>query len=241
MSYDPRNRFRSYDEMIIALDAAIKAQEHKGINHTSATQAHVILRMQLRAKKKRTIIIMIVSVALTLLVIILALKIINSNGSNRPATVTEAGYKDVDGADINKEIINHYRTAKYLMSEGKLRESEEAFIKIFFNSKVEEPTRSWAGLDGVTAALLDGRISDANRNAIAVADHIAARASKLPPSFATVLAPTLRSLHQSRFQDVKKINLDNSDNEYLMAVMISGLKNWNKVELNKQFHFSTRS
>ena len=237
MSYDPRNRFRSYDEMIIALNAAIKAQENGGSNHTSVAQAYAILRIQLRAKKKRVIKIIIMSVVLTLLVIILTLKIINSNGSNSPATVTEAGYKDVDGADVNKEIINHYRIAKDLMRVGKLRESEEAFIKIFLNSKVEEPTRSWAGLDGVTAALLDGRISDANRNAIAVADHIAARASKLPPSFATVLAPTLRSLYRPRFQDVKKISLDKSDNEYLMAFMISGLKNWEQGGIEQAVPF----
>ena len=237
MSYDPRNRFGSYDEMIIALEAAIKGRESGAGNHKSAVQAHAVLRMQVRAKKKRVIIAILSSVVLTVLAVILAFEIIHSDHSGRPETVIDSVHADVDGSDRNKDVINQYRTAKDLMRQGKLRESEDAFMRIFSNPKVEEPTRSWAGLDGIAAALLDGRMTDANRHSIMVSSHIEARSSRLSSGFSTVLAPTLRSLQQPQFQKLEKMRTDKTDDEYLMACLISGLKNWEQGGLEQAVPF----
>ncbi|MES2982609.1 MAG: serine/threonine-protein kinase [Verrucomicrobiota bacterium] len=237
MSYDPRNRFRSYDEMIIALQAAIKALETGGNHQQSAAQAHALHRMQVRAKQKKTVMITVISVVVTILVVFLVLQFINSNAPVEPSTIATTGHTGADGADTNKEIISQYRSAKDLMKQGKLRESEDTFIKLFLNSKVEEPTRSWAGLDGVAAALLDGRMSDASRHSKAVGEHIDSRSSKLPAGFAAVIAPTLKSLQQPQFIDIKKTNFNKADDEHLMACMISGLKNWEQGGLDQAVPF----
>lgn len=241
MSYDPRNRYRSYDEMITALEAAIKSLESGGSHQAAAAHAqahaHAIHRMQLREKKKKVLITIIASSVAAVIVVFLLIRFITSGSSNDPTTVVTTGHTEIDAADNSKEVISQYRSAKDLMKQGKLLESEEAFIKLFSNAKVEEPTRSWAGLDAVAAALLDGRLGDAGRHARSVSDHIQARSSKLPAGFSTVMVPTLRSLQQPQFQDIKKTNFDKTDDTHLMACMISALKNWEQGGLDQSVPF----
>ncbi len=242
MSYDPRNRFRSYDEMIIALEGAIKGLENGGGQHAAAAhahaQAHAIQRMQLREKQRKTIITTVASIVVAVVVIFLLIRFITEDNSNGPSTIiNNPGHGEVDPADNNKEIISQYNTANELMKQGKLRESEEAFIKLFSNSKVEEPTRTWSGLDGVVSALLDGRMNDANRHAKAVSGHIDSQASKLPAGFPGALSPVLKNLYRSDFQDIKNSNINKVDNEHLMACMILGLKNWEQGGLDKAVPF----
>jgi serine/threonine protein kinase len=237
MSYDPRNRFGSYDEMIVALEASIKSLESGGANAKSVAHAHAVQRMQVRAKKKRTITLILTSLALTAFAVMLAYQIIRSDRPGRPETVIDLGRGDLDESDRKKDVINQYRIAKDLMQQYKLRESEEAFMRIFSNPKVEEPTRSWAGLDAVAAALLDGRMNDASRHSVTVSDHIAGRASRLSSGFPTVLVPTLRSLQQPQFLKIEKMRMDRMDDEYLMACMISGLKNWEQGGLEQAVPF----
>ncbi len=237
MSYDPRNRYRSYDEMILALEGAIKALENGGNHQAAAAHAHAVQRIQIREKQRKTLITTVVSVVVFLIVVFVLIRIINSGGSDGPSTVVGTGQTDANATDNSKEIISQYNRAKDLMKQGKLRESEEGFIKLFSNSKVEEPTRSWAGLDGVAAALLDGRMNDASRHAKLVSEHIEGHSSKLSPSFTTVLVPTLKSIQDPQFQDFKKMNFDKPDNEHLMACMISGLKNWEQGGLDQAVPF----
>lgn len=236
MSYDPRNRYRSYDEMIIALQGAIKALENGG-SHQSAAQAHAIHRMQVRAKQKKTLMMTVVSLVVTILVVFLVIKFISSDDPNGPSTIVSSGQPGAGGAETNEEVISQYRAAKDLMRRGKLRESEEMFNKLFSNAKVEEPTRSWAGLNGVAASLLDGRVHDASRQAKFVSDHINIRSSKLSAGFSAALLPTLKNIQEPHFQDIKKTNLNKSEDEYLMAAMISGLKNWEQGGIDQAVPF----
>ncbi len=171
-----------------------------------------------------------------LLVFLLLLKLLSSNDSDR-ATIVNTGHTGLDGPNADQEIIIKYRAAKELMQQGKLNESEEAFMRLFINTKVEEPTRSWAGLDGVVAAFLDGRMNDAKRHAKSVTEHIDTRSSKLPPGFSNVLNPTLKSVQHLEFQDIKKMDLSKMDDEHLMACMIAGLKNWEQGGLDKAAPF----
>ena len=228
MSYDPRNRYRSYDEMIVALEGAIKALESGGNHQAAIAHAHAVHRTQLREKQKKTLIVTIVSVVVFLIAVVLMIKLINSGGSKGATTVANPGNIDISHTDGSKEIVGQYNTAKNLMKQGKLRESEEIFISLFSNQKVEEPTRSWAGLDGVAAALLDGRMNDASRHAKLVSEHIEAESSKLSPSFTSVLLPTLKSLQEPQFQNIKKMTFTKVDDEHRMACMISGLKIWSR-------------
>ena len=235
MSYDPRNRFRSYDEMIIALEGAIKALESGGAQQAAAAHAHAhaIQRMQQREKKRKMLINIGVSVVVGLIVVLGLIWIVTSGGSNDKGTVVTTGHSAVDPADFSKEIISQYNGAKNLMREGKLSQSEEAFMKLFNNPKVEEPTRSWSGLDAVAAAMLDGRLHDANRHAKLVSAHIDANKGKLSAGFPGVLSPALKSLQRSEFQDSKKIDMSKVDDEHLMACMIYGLKNWEQGGLDQ--------
>lgn len=236
MSYDPRNRYRSYDEMIIALQGAIKALESGGSHQAAAVHAHAIQRMQQREKKKKTLIATIVSVVVVLIVAFVFIRLLTSDHTDKP-TVIDTGHTEINVTDNNKEIISQYNGAKSLMNQGKYRESEEAFIKLFTNPKVEEPTRSWAGLDGVFSSLLDGRTADAIKNAKSVSEHIDKNASALPAGFASALSPALKSLEHPEFQDIKKLNFTKTDDEHMMACMIYGLKNWEQGGLGKAVPF----
>ncbi len=239
MSYDPRNRFRSYDEMIIALEGAIKGLENGGAHQAAAAHAHAhaIQRMQQRDKKRKTLINIAVSVVVGLIAVLGLIWIVTSGNANDDGTVITPGHSAPDTADTSKQIISQYNGAKSLMREGKLPESEQAFMKLFTNPKVEEPTRSWSGLDAVAAALLDGRLIDANRHAKLVSAHIDSHSSELPAGFPAVLSPALKSLLRSEFQDSKKIDMSKVDDEHLMACMIYGLKNWEQGGLDQAVPF----
>lgn len=236
MSYDPRNRFRSYDEMIIALEGAIKALEGGSAQQAAAAHAHAhaIQRMQQREKQKKKLITIIVSVVVATVVVIGLIMFANPGKQDGASTViTPTGHNEVDHGDTSKEIISQYSAAKTLMRQGKLLESEETFMKLFTNPKVEEPTRSWAGLDAVAASLLDGRMHDASKHAGSVSAHIDSHTTTLPVGFPTVLSPSLKSLSRSQFQDIKKLGLNKTDDEHMMACMIYGLKNWEQGGLNQ--------
>lgn len=237
MSYDPRNRYRSYDEMIIALQGAIKALESGGDKNHAAVQAHALQRMKVREKQKKMITTAVTIAVIVVAVMIIIIMIINSGTSNQPAAIVSDGHTNVEGADTDKEVGSEYRSAMELMKQGKLRESENAFFKLFTNPKVAEPTRSWAGLNGLAAALLDGRYHDANRYATSVGEHIEGRSSKLPAGFTSMIAPTLKSVRRTEFQDIKKMNLQKLEDEHLMACMIAGLKNWEQGGLDQAVPF----
>jgi|688.fasta_scaffold21251_7 serine/threonine protein kinase len=242
MSYDPRNRYRSYDEMIIALQGAIKALENGGGHKVTAAHAHAhahahaIQRMQLREKQKKNLIITIVSLVVVLILAFVFIRLLNSDGGTT-LTVIVTGHTEIHNTDNSKQIIGQYNGAKSLMNQGKYRESEEAFIKLFSNPKVEEPTRTWAGLDGVASALLDGRTGDTIRHAKSISEHIDRHASDLPAGFASALSPALKSLERPEFRDVEILNLTKNDDEHMMACMIHGLKNWEHGGLDQAVPF----
>jgi eukaryotic-like serine/threonine-protein kinase len=238
MSYDPRNRYRSYDEMIIALQGAIKALENGGGQLAAAAhaQAHAILRMQLREKKKRALITTIVSSIVGILVVVLLIILVKGNDDDKPSVI-DTGHSHVDNADNSKVIASQYSNAKSLMNQGKFKEAEAAFNKLFSDQKVEEPTRSWAGIDALVSALLDGRQGDSIKNAKLVNDHLEKNASILPTGFSAVMSPALRSLDRIEFQDIKKVNINKIDDENMMVCMLYGLKNWEQGGLDQAVPF----
>jgi len=236
MSYEPRNRFRSYNEMIIALEGAIKVLENGGV-HAAALQAHAAHRMQVRAKQRQTFLTVAAAVLGLAVLIVLMIQFINSESDETSSTVVTSGHTGFDALDTNEEVLNHYVSAKKMLRDRKYTEAEQAFLRLFANPKVQEPTRSWAGLDAMVSSFLDGRMNDASRHARTVKEHVEKRNSHLPSEFTSVVVPSLGSVLLLEFKDVEKMDFKTGKDEYLMACLIYGLKNWEQGGLKEAVPF----
>lgn len=237
MSYDPKNRFRSYDEMIVALQAAIKSLENGGIGMHQAAHVYAQNRMQMRAKQNRML-IMGISAAVVIIAVIGLIIVLSGKGSkNNPPKIISSGHTGIDSSNTDHEVATQYAAARDLLKRGKYRESEAAFLKLFNNPRVEEPTRSWSGLDAVIASFLDGRMRDANEHARSVKDHIESRSSQIPAEFSAIMGPALGSVLRQEFQDFGKMNFKPGQDEHLMAALIVGIKNWEQGGLKESIPY----
>ncbi len=236
MSYDPKNRFRSYDEMIAALNAAIKSLESGGGAAQQAAHIYAQNRMQMRAKQNRMIIIGIAAAVVLLAATGMIIAMAGSGSDNNTPKVVSSGHS-VDTTDSSLAVAGQYETARNFLRHGKYRESEEVFLKLFKNPKVEEPTRSWSGLDAVIASFLDGRMRDANQHARAVREHIESRPTQIPTEFSSVMLPALSSVMRQEFMDIAKMNFKTGQDEHLMASLIVGIKNWEQGGLKESIPY----
>jgi len=165
------------------------------------------------------------------------IQFISPGSDDTSSTVVTSGHPGVDAVDTNEEVLNHYLSAKKMLRDRKYREAEQAFLRLFVNPKVQEPTRSWAGLDAMVSSFLDGRMNDASRHARTITEHVDKRNSHLPSEFISVVVPSLGSVLRLEFNDIEKIDFKKGKDEYLMACLIYGLKNWEQGGLKEAVPF----
>jgi len=127
MSYDPKNRFRSYDEMIVALHAAIKSLENGGSGQHHAAHVYAQNRMQLRARQNRMLVMGISAAVVIIAVIALIVVLSGKDSKDNAPKIISSGHTGIDNSNTEREIATQYAGASDLLKRGKYRESEEAF------------------------------------------------------------------------------------------------------------------
>ena len=98
------------------------------------------------------------------------------------------------------------------------------FAKLRGNPDVQEPTRSWAGIESVVAAYLDGQASDARKQAEATLAHV----SSVPDGqrMGEGLVRMLGRLEWLPAIPAKELDTSGSDASHVLAWMLAGLKDW---------------
>ena len=241
MSYDPKNRFTSYDEMISALHGAIQMLENGGRRGSGpSSQVHSQSRMRMRARQRRLLMIGLPVAVAILSAIGLVMVFSGPNGNQEVSKIVSSGYAGTFNTDTDREVAIRYDSARELLKSGKYRESEEAFTRLFLDQDVEEPTRSWSGLDAMIAALLDGRMRDANRQAMAVREHMHLRSKHIPAEFSSIMLPALDGVLRTEFQDIGKMNFKSGIDEHLLACLILGIKHWEQGGLDQAVPYFER-
>ncbi len=224
MAFEPANRFASYDEMIAALHTALKSANGESVNDEGVTKA--LRRLELRRRKQRNTLLAAAAVlCLATVGGLLAWKSAGASESVKPQPVIVAA--DTDGtADAAQEIASRYRSARTAMERGDLRVAETQFAALLKDNAVQEPTRTWAGLEAVVAALMDGRMNDARKHVNEARNHI--RQSLGGVGFKQGVSPVLDGFRVTGFFDEGIMKPGDKSGERHMAYLIAGLCNWER-------------
>ncbi len=227
MAYSPDDRFSTYEEMIHALGSALKRHRVGGGIETSGKAA------RRRALRKRTERISQVIAAVILL---------GGVGvgiwwvtRDKPEPVVKVPRVRTDSAvepdpvkpgTSASEIARSYRGARAAVEAGEFAKAAGEFEKLRDNPSVQEPTRSWAGVEAVVADFLDGETARARVRAKLAADH----ARSVPEHGGTRLDETVIST-LDRTRGLPAISPDGLEPgtataPQVVAWMLAGLKNW---------------
>ncbi len=222
MAYNPAGRFSSYDELIAALTQAL--------NHAKAGPvAPSQTAAKRRANKKRRE--RIVLVAAIVAVPVVAGLVITMRNFRKPAVVDLPKPElphvvpQIGAPDNSVGIMKSYRDARTAVEAKNFEKAASGFYGLHCNSAVQEPTRTWAGVEAVLASYLDGRGPDARRLSREVADHV----RSLPKGGTSIDEKLLNVIDKLTFiKPLPEPELDYSDASaaQVVAAMLAGLKDW---------------
>jgi tRNA A-37 threonylcarbamoyl transferase component Bud32 len=219
MAYAPDARYSSYDEMIASLAVALSHLK----SGRSETTGSVAKRRAVKKRKERSLIIAcLVGLALLVAGILFALN------RSKPVPVVDAT-PAVDVvpppmvADTSAEIGKSYREARDAVAAKDFQKASVRFTDLHKNPDVQEPTRSWAGVEAVLAAFLDGRPTDGRRQAREVMDHI----RSLPENSNRIGGGMVGTL--GKLGDLNPLPTPEAKGggaAQVVSAMLTGLKNW---------------
>lgn len=224
MAYDPKDRFGSYDEMIAQLEAAAKY-----LKTGAPTAAEISQKAsQRRAEKKRSERVIFASVGLVLLLAIGGggwwvtrkepVKVVKEPLPVEPIAVVPEQPSSID-------IVKTYRDAHEALVSRDFGKATHEFLQLLGNPAVQEPTRTWAGIEGVVGAYLNGNSMDARQHAKACSDHVNSL-SDGPSHVGEYLVRMLGELGKLPALPGKSIDPSSPDASHVMGWMLAGLKDW---------------
>ena len=224
MAYDPKDRFASYDELISQLQAALKRLKTGAPTAAEVSQSS----SRRRAKKKQAELVLFGSVGLILLVavgggILWVTRKEPEKVVIKPVVVDPVGV--VPEAPSSIDIVKTYREAHEAVAARDFEKATRRFIELSENPSVQEPTRTWAGVEAVVATYLNGRSAEARRQAKAGAEH----ATSVPAESAHVGTYLIRMLGEvGKLPAISGRSFDSSspDASHVMGWMLAGLKDW---------------
>ncbi len=226
MAYDPKDRFSSYDEMIGLMETALKRLK-SGAPEVAETSGSAAKR---RAKKRdERIALTVASLVLLVLVGGGIWWITRGDPAPKPKppvivsavpVVPESGPSTTAGIDIAKS----YREARAAVEAREFAKAAVEFAKLRGNPDVHEPTRSWAGVEAVVAAYLDGQSSEARKQARETSAHVLSVPEE--KRIGAGLVRMLGRLESLPAIPVKELDSSSNDASQVMARMLAGLKDW---------------
>ena len=223
MAYHANDRFSSYDEMIASLAVAL-SHVKSGRSESTASAASI------RARKKRRELASMVSIGFCLLAVGVGaawwsgrakpeVKVSVPPSAVAPGVST--GVVDESAAAIGTS----YRGAREAVEARDFAKASREFGLLFNNPAVQEPTRSWAGVEMALADFLDGRAADGRKHARETFQHI----QSLPAEAQRMggeLIGILGKLTDLRPLQVFTPGASAESASPVLAAMLAGLKDW---------------
>ena len=227
MAYEPEKRFSSYDEMIADLETALKVARGEAVKDSEGvTKAE--RRAELRARKRRNT-FLIAGAAVLAIAGIATLILLNSPDPKPSKTGTKVLTVDTGDTGVKespREIATRYAFARTSMEKGNFEKAGKVFSSLLKDKNVQEPTRTWSGLQAVVAALMDGRMDLAKEYAAAADAHFGTGPEGLDPGFLIGVRPVLNRIPEHGFMELGSLDLGDSGNERFMGCFLAALKNW---------------
>lgn len=240
MAYEPIKRYGSYDDMIAGLRRALKAAQGE-LSEDAMGVTKAERRAQLRARKKRkifaTVSILSIVVAGILSMILIRASSQPDSSESKPAVVEVEKAETENPSGHAQEIASRYMAARRALEKGEFERAERMFSGLLKNDKVQEPTRTWAGLEAVSSAFMDGRTPDALRHAKTVEEHIGSEPFGLDRGFYSGVRPVLRELDELPFIGQKLLEGTSGGDQRFFGYMLAGLKNWEQGGIEQAVPF----
>lgn len=227
MAYIPNQRFSSYDELIASLTSAL--------NHLKSGRAESPLTAaKRRAQKKRRERNLLLAGSAGLLAIT-ALSIWWLTREKPVKPTTDPTHQTADEVpppvvkDTSVEIATRYREARAAVEAKDYQKAADSFANLLRDPAVQEPTRTWAGVEAVLAQFLDGKPGEARKQARETSEHTRAlpKESNLIGSQLTSLLDKLGGL-----TPLPAPPSDASGAAHAITAMLAGLKNWEQGMLD---------
>jgi tRNA A-37 threonylcarbamoyl transferase component Bud32 len=231
MAYDPKERFRSYDELISYLN---DARKHLRNGTPTPRPEAVLSKRRLQAKRRTERLLIGAGVAAVVAAVAGSAWWLKDGSAPPPAP---PGSQPVAGIPAGPNpgnlgdpaaatrIGNLYREARAAVEAGEYESARARFTALREDSAVQEPTRSWAAVEAVLMPLLDGRPAAAREEAKRAAAHLAA-APLEEPVMKNLLLTRLNELGQLSAIPATAEQLRGNSAVRIITWMLAGLKNW---------------
>lgn len=220
MAYAPSERYGSYDEMIA--DLAVSLSNLKsGRSETTGNSA------KRRAERKRRDLKVAIAGGVAVLAATGVALWWVSLPKPEPVVVTpppvEVDVPAVVEPDTSGEIAKSYREARTSIAAKDFANAAEQFRALLKNPDVQEPTRTWAGVEAVLAHYLDGRPSSGRVQARETLAHV-----KTLQEPVRVVGRRLPEI-LTQLEKLPAISMKKSPERgapRMIAAMLAGLKDW---------------
>ena len=253
MAYDPERRFRSYDELIVALKSA---RQQAGENVPEPARTRGVSATAARRRSSRRLgpglalggaaLILLVAVIASVRMILDAGEVINGDddgpvvggGSDQPpVAVVPTDPGGSAASDRGLEVVKLYRKATKALESGDLNGACDGFAAVRDHPEVMEPTGTWAACEAVIAGYLAGDSARARKELVLARSHLE-QSSELDQGVRKRLERNFREL--STFPPVAVPKEFSNRNDAPLGWMMSGLKNWDQGLMSEAVPFFTR-
>lgn len=226
MAYEPIRRFGSYDDMIAGLQTALKAA-HGEIVKDEDGVSKAEHRAELRRRKRQSTVLIISSLVIAFAGVTTLLLLSSKDPTPVKQTVKILSIEGTeDNGETSTEIANRYRAARKNMTDGEFQNAGLQFAALLKDGNVQEPTRTWAGLESIVAAFMEGRSERAKERADSAYNHLASGPAGLDLGFVVGVQPVLRQMREMPFYQIEAMALGDQGTERFMGYLLAGLKNW---------------
>lgn len=236
MAYDSAKRFESYDALIALLNQAQK--QLRVATSTSRAGAAGTWRGLSNSKRGARVFTLAGGAAIIAAVAGSAWWVTRktpqpgaqpaaSQAANHPSSNHAAAAGDLEDAT---RIARHYREARGAMKGKDYDKARKLFALLRDDAAVQEPTRTWAGVEAVVMSYLEGKSSEARKEAKITAAHTAG-AQLADPSVKGLLLPLLENLPDLPAIAEAPRDISGASTPQAMAWLLAALKNWEQGSL----------
>eukprot|EP00903_Cladosiphon_okamuranus_P003830 g3828.t1 len=234
MEYEAEDRFGSYDEMIAALKHALRAAKGEAVVGKEAGMDRTGRR---RLRRRKGLLMAAAGILLVAVIGAIVIATLPEEEKTRTrARVVVAGAGAGEPATSSEKIVMQYRSARHAMEQGNLPKACKEFTQLLENEKVQEPTRSWAGVQAVLTGLMSGRVELGEEISGVTADHLGTLEGEMAESFALVRG-ILNRVGEFGFFQAEELPVKEDGNAWVASYMIAGLANWEQGGLEEAVPF----
>lgn len=228
MAHDPNLRFRSYNDLLSALETA---RQRLASGVAPATPASVARNAAARHRERMSLIgagcLVIVAAAFGIWWVARDReKAKDSSGGGTPSHFSALGGSGDSGSADGASVSSAYREAGDALRGGDFAKARKLFASVRDNPVAMEPTGSWAGCEAVVADFLDGASNEARQDTRSAINHLT-NAQDVDSKVREELLSALYKVEELR-PVLREDSATKVTGPSLMAALIHGLKNWDQ-------------